>query len=404
MPILDDRYRPARPNDIVESASFVVDNDDYRYQPYGTVSNIDVSTDVRLKMIKNVEDMFITSPLINYIINTMVNFIVGNNGLSLRSDDPKANEILHDFWSSPLNDFNKEHRHYIQELLTYGELLFVSGESGGDVALTFVPSNQLDDMTENEKYPGEVSVVKLKNGDDYKVISWNYDKQMYEGDCFLTRINRLGGHIRGYPVVSAALDWVNAFEERDYNRTVADAMIGGSYFDVTLEGLTEDEIREWIKRGNARPPKSGSVIPHNEKVAWNLVQPERQPTSVVRDSDALKEYILGTSGIALLAKSQSDKLSEGTDPVVLYMTSRQREVRTLFELIGKYVLQEKGIDGNVICDLPKIGARDLQRSSGALLRFTDSLMKAVESDWITKEEASKAYKEFLTTTSFMPRE
>jgi len=46
---------------------------------------------------------------------------------------------------------------------------------------------------------------------------------------------------------------------------------------------------------------------------------------------------------------------------------------------------------NVLCRAPRLGVRDIQRSSGALLKYVESLTKAVTEGWISDERARKLF-------------
>jgi hypothetical protein len=106
---------------------------------------------------------------------------------------------------------------------------------------------------------------------------------------------------------------------------------------------------------------------------------------------------MGSSGLINLG-GENNGSSELLDPAINSMNSRQMDTHSFFSNIGKFVIQEAIKSGrledkeysiNVVSQ--RIGVRDIQRSSGALLRITNSLKEAAEKGWIEDKFASDVF-------------
>jgi len=399
MPKLDASYRVDSERTLVEAASSNIDPDDWKFRRLSPHSiNIDLSDYTREKVISATEEVFLSSPLNKRAIDWILDFVIGP-GIVLKSSDPDANRALHTFWNAPELDMDSNMRLYVQELLVYGELAFVVGVSGGRCSVTFVPSNQVEDVIEDDGLPGEVAAVKLRNGEEYSVIRWQPKARAYEGECFFFRINRLGGHLRGYPELLQLIDWIKVWESFSYNHLERASHIGGVWWDVTLEGRTEEEIDAWLVSERAVPPRPGSILAHNERVTWQLLEPRPMSRGLSNDAQFFRDFMLGAAGLTSMTDLPRNA-GEAMDPVIRHLEARQKEVLSIFRTMGRFVVQEAypgrpDLLDTVQCDVPRIGVRDVQRSAGALIRIANAIETATTNNWLDSESASRIFKELL---------
>lgn len=406
MPILDQTRRLALPTGNPDPAVVyeALDDKDARvWRKLGAMASIiDLEPGKREEAIRTMESMFLSSPMAKLITRWVVDFLVGK-GFHLNSSDPQANRVLQEFWTHPVNDMPTHQRTHVQELAVYGELVFVQKTSPtGFVGITFVPSTQIADIVEVEGYPGEADKVILKDEDEtpLRVIRWNPQSGRYEGDCFLMRANRLGGHLRGHPEMIPLLDWVNVFETFAYNKLERDSQQTGVWWDITLEGKTEEEIREWEQMYGGIAPRAGSAIYHNERMQYNIVQP-KPSIGVSRDAGFFKDLLMSLSGLGNFGTAR-DNAGELLDPAINSLSARQYDIHLFFTLIGRFVVQEAIRGGklprgeyDVGVRAPRLGVRDVQRSSGAVLRVAQSLETAQEHGWVDQKEAGRVYRNLL---------
>lgn len=414
MPTLGPRYRVGADKISAfsvyetESDTVINDNENIVWRNLGAqLREIDLSPNKREQVIETMETQYLASPLAKIILVWWTDFILGR-GFYPMTNDQEANKILEEFWYSPVNDMPVNSRTFVKELCFYGELAILSkvNPASGFCGLTIIPSSEIADLEEKPGFPGEILRVKTRSDNSYDVINWDSKKGEYDGECFLHRINRLAGHVRGYPDLIPLLDWTNIFESYAYNKLERDAQQYGVWWDVTLEGKTEEEIREWEAQMGGTSPKAGSSIIHNERVNWELLQPQRTYYTS-RDGEFFLNFILGTSGLKDMGATK-DSTGELLNPAINSMNCRQQDVYNFMIKIAQFQLQEAIKAGRlkkkpykVTVSSQRIGVRDIQRSSGSLARISNSLGDAVDRDWVNNEEAGRVYRDLLYRLDLM---
>lgn len=415
MPILDNRYRDGPTTELIAESisSTTIDADGWKFRRLSGGSEIDLAAGDRVKVIERVQQYYHRSAMFSRLTKWVVDFIVGE-GWTLSSPDPKADAVLKEFWNSPVNEFPKNIRHYIQELCVYGELAFLTKVRDVDhfVGITLIPGSEVTDVAELPKQPDEVKEIKIRAGNEYPVIRWHPSTPKrdagYKGKAFFFRINRLGGQIRGYPLLLSLLDWFNVFETLAYNKLERESQHSGVYWDVELEGMTGTEIDEWLKNQRSTPPVVGEVHAHNERVKWELIQARFAGIGAHREIQAFQDFILSNAGLNSFGREKSN-IGEILDPVVRGLAVQQAEIKSFFEFMGKFVLQEAQKAGTsklpkgdyiVKCKAPRLGVRDVQRSSGALVRITESLGNAEDRGYIDNKQGGDLFRDILLKLNF----
>jgi len=413
MPVLDTKYRiQPQSATFLEGASLLdtpatLDSDDWKYRKFKQGS-IDLDTTRRDEAIRGIESFYLASPLAKRLTRWMIDFVVGT-GFTLHSPDAEANKVLNTFWNSPVNDLAKNTWRYIQELYVYGELALLAkvNDISGFVGLNFIPSTQIESVTEVDGEPGEAANIVLKSESTYNVIRWRNGLGRYDGDCFFFRTDRLGGHVRGYPVLLALLDWINVWETFLYNKIERDAQFSGVWFDVMLRGKTAEDIKLWLKEQRDNVPGPGTIQAHNEGVEWNMVQPRSIGIGLSRDAKLAEEFITSTAGLLNISPDQPES-GEMLNPTVRGLIVRQEEIKDIFLFMGRYAIQEAIVKGvlrpgeyKIYCLAPRLGVRDIQRSAGAIVRITESLVHAQEKGWLDQSQAAKIYTDILHHLNFI---
>ncbi len=359
----------------------------------------------RLSAIEAAEKLFYSSPLAHHIIEQYTDFVVGEGGFELTSSNRDAREILYDFWHSPVSAIPRNLYSQVQEYFVYGELCYLKKDHpDGFVSLTFVPPKEIDTVTEKEGVPGRPATVILSNEEEYDIVDWDPIQDALVGDCFYFRMQHLGSDVRGYSRLLPLVDFLRAWESFTYNYLGKRANWDAIWWEVTLAGYTEDQINKWLQ-ANRSPPAAGSQFAHNELVTYNLVQPDFRASGVESDGSWYLDFLKETSGLGSGGRGRNRvrDVGEVLDPVTRGLSTRQWEVRTCYAYIGQYVLQQAQVKGelpedtyDVICQAPRLGVRDFQRSAGALLRFVDALEKAEDREWLPKTAALEIFQDMLS--------
>jgi len=306
------------------------------------------------------EKLFYSSPLAHHIIEQYTDFVVGEGGFELTSSNREAREVLYDFWHSPVNSIPRNLYYQIMEFFVYGEMCYIKKDHpDGFVALTFVPPREISDVIPKEGVPGRPAKVILSNDDEYDVIDWDPVKEALIGDCFYFRMQHLGSDVRGYSRLLPFVDFLRVWETFIYNHLAKKASWDSIWWEVTLQGYTQDQIDEWLKSAKSNPPDAGSVFAHNELVDWALIQTDigANPSGFSLDSNWYKGFFNETSGIGTPESRYIREGGEVLDPITRGLSTRQWEVRTCFAHIGMYVLQQAMEKGSCSRTLTTLSVR-----------------------------------------------
>jgi len=356
----------------------------------------------RSRAIEAVQNLYYSSPLASRIIEQLADFVVGEHGFTLTSHNTEAADVLYEFWRSPINAIPQMLYDIVQEYFVYGEAAFlVKVNHDGFVGITYVSSPDISDVKPVPGEPNEPDVITVGQ-EDYDVIRWDNTNQKLAGDAFFFRSRHLGANVRGVPRLLPMVDFIRAWDSFTYNYLRRRSMYDSVWWEVELEGFTQDQIIEWLNSPHSNPPQSGSVFAHNEKVDWTLQQPSFEKAALESDGGFLLGFLEGSAGLSEYThttQARRRERGEMLDPVARGLSARQFEIRSIFRRIGDFVVQEGKRAGqidskakvNVLCRAPRLGVRDIQRSSGALLKYVESLTKAVTEGWISDERARKLF-------------
>lgn len=352
------------------------------------------------------EKLFYSSPLAHHIIEQYTDFVVGEGGFELTSSNKDARRVLYEFWHSPVNAISRNLYYQILEYFLYGELCYLKKDHpDGFVSLTFVPPREIDAVTEKDGVPGRPAKVTLSNEEEYDVIDWDPAKEALVGDCFYFRMQHLGSDVRGYSRLLPLIDFLRAWESFTYNYLGKRASWDAIWWRVILQGYTQEQIDDWLQSARSNPPEPGSVLATNELVEWELLQPDFRSSGLSDDASWYLDFLKETSGLGSEGRGRRRvrDVGEILDPVARGLSTRQWEVRTCYAYIGLYVLQQAMVKGelpedtyDVICQAPRLGVRDFQRSAGALLRFVDAMGQAEDRNWLSSTATAEIFQDMLS--------
>jgi hypothetical protein len=404
-----------------------VGEDDTGWRPLATSSKtrFDLPPITFERMCKIAQYLYVSNPLAHRIVDLFVSFSVGG-GILFKSNNESVDKILHEFWDDPINAWDRKLPVRIRELSLYGEQIYpvAINEQDGRVRMSYLnpldvtrvivdPRNvetaQRMEIKSDLVFPNTTPVIDIINPDtNPESPSFGY----LIGQTFFFTINKPADATRGVSDLLPLSDSISMYDTFLFNALERSAHMNAWLWDVELKGRSEPEIKQWLKDMMQNPPRPGAVRAHNENVTWNAVAPSLASTDVSDISRLFKLHILGGVGFPehFFAEAGSAGRAIGEnmmDPVSKTFSTRQSIVKSMILYIFNFVIDQAKLHGRIPRDtkytvaitLPEVTLRDFQRTTAAMYRGAQALQIAVQSGWITKEDASNFFKSIVQQIS-----
>jgi len=415
---------------LQEAASFAKDPDegmrDYAaYRPAGA-NRLDIDPRQHEKMQVLALNLWRRNPLAHRICKMVAGFAVGGN-VKFEAENPKIQQILVEHWEHPLNDWERQYYQCTLELGIYGEL-FMLANVMDDGSVTW---GHIDPLRVPKLIPDEVNlsvpakaVLKMpaRPGDAsphadllLDVISYDgaakSDTHGYRvGEVLFTRTNGVRGSLRGLSDLYPLVDYLEGLDQFMFALQQRVGHQNNWIWDVTLEGMSEVEIREWMNGLHGQAPQPGALRVHNERVEWQAVAPEFSGEDATDHVRLFRNYMLAGAGIAdwMIGDmgSANRAATENSSAVIAkMMEQRQREAKRMLEDVFNFVIDQKILKGTLpqvrkfnrefFITMPKIGIRDFQRVAGSLRQGAEGINKLLEAGLISEDRAIRVSDELL---------
>jgi hypothetical protein len=345
------------------------------------------------------------NPIARRIVRLMTSFVIGK-GLMIKSDDPEVQTFLTEWWTHPLNKFNRNLKRWKDEDTRTGNLFFLFTKlADGMTIVRAVPAEQVEDIitTEND--------VEQETGywkDETETEKWDAYQPGTDQKTFMLHFasNQPVGSPWGEADLSPLLVWIGRFsswlEDRvrlNRFRTAFMFVIRGKY-----ESETKRHAREMYL--NANPPKSGStlVLNANDGEEWGIMSANLDSFDASVDGMAIKKNILAGIGFPMHWMSEPEGTAQTSAEAAGTPTFRTLEEtqNDFFEMLiemAKVALQVKDIpltEGKKIwIEGPDITERDNATLALALGRAYPNLADMLDRDAIDEKEFMRlVYKMF----------
>ena len=386
--------------------------------------------------------LYTKNPLAKRLLHLCADFILGD-GIDFQAEDAPGEdvkdskktvqEVLTDFWYDNVNAWPVKQYRKTVELALYGEQcypVFVN-EISGEVKLGYIdPTNIAEVITDPNNAEIQLYVkLKSQNGEKpplYKIIHQDEDPQsatfgmlitaekdetyntktdgtlLVTGSCFFFSINRVSNATRGKSDLLPIFDYLKAYDEMAFDRVERVKLLNYFFYKVTLKGMDDTGIKEWLK--TASPPKDKSIIACNDNTNWEVMTPNLQSGDAELEGKMLKRIICTTMGYPMHWLSEGDEANLATagamsEPTLKQLTSRQREIRRIIEHIFDFVI-DQAIIHNVLSEkvnreftviMPDVSAVNTNDLATGIKTITDAALTATANDWVSTETASKLW-------------
>jgi len=210
--------------------------------------------------------LYDSSGLVKRFVRDTKNFVLGE-GITYEVDNDDKEEakgVLDDFWNDSINALDLRLEKKIEFLGLLGEQCWpvAVNQHTGKVWLSYVDPVNIDRVSTLRDFPEIAGQIRLKGtagrtGKKIQVIREETNPMMAEhgrlvGDCFYFTVNNPPNGPRGRSDLIHLFDFINGFEEGLFDELDRIKLIKSFVWDVSLEGATDEEIKEFL-RNNKTP-------------------------------------------------------------------------------------------------------------------------------------------------------
>ena len=404
------------------SAAGMVDSDDALYRQLSRADVKQMNPITYDKMLKIAYYLWQTNPGAFDVIEKIIDFTIGE-GVTVKAEDPDVQEIIDGFWCHSVNGLDTVDRQetLVRDLCMNGELILpvAANEADGEVEIGFIDPQRVKSVKRNDENLLIVDSIILtgvgaEESRTHKVIGMDRNPLSptfgrLTGDCFYFAINRVTNQLRGISDLLPLADWLDAYDQFLFNTVERSALLNAWVWDVTLDGMNETEIQDWLKKN--KRPKPGSIRAHNQKVHWEAVSPElrakdntdaaRLVRGQVHWGSAQPEHWAGFGDFANRATA-----AEMTDPPIKRLTRRQKYIRWMLAYMVRYQIDQAIIKRKLnppvdpaerrqylefAVNMPEMSAKDTVKIAGALSQSMNAVMIAVQENLISRETSLQIF-------------
>jgi len=370
--------------------------------------------------------VFQRNPLASRIIQTLVDFCFGDEfNVKIRKmtksdegdkdmQDPEPQRIWDKFYGDPMNNLEYDLKLFGQDFLINGELLippFVSTENGSVTLGYFDPLN-VDQVVVNPKNIREVQKVMMRVGETGEKIPYtvvHHDNDIGSpsfghmvGELFYWRLNHVTNQTRGQGHLVKLLDWLDSLDQFFFDALEGFRQRNAFMWDVTMQGATEQEIKEAQK--NLRPPRPGTARAHNDKVTWSILTPDLKAIDIKTALLAVEGFIVGADAFPLHCFGSGEDANRATSEAMATPTMRmlkavQRSMKRVVKEMAQYVIDQAVIAGMLTVKEDEyidcqVNMFDFERRDSAVIgvgmvQVVNALTIAKDQGWLGDDTAKR---------------
>ncbi len=361
--------------------------------------------------------LYDTSGLVKRFVRDSSNFVLGEGlTLDVKNDDDQgtAQQWLEDFWEK--NRLELRLRKRIEFLCLLGEQCWpvLVNPYNGRVMLGYIDPSNIDTVEVVTGFPEIPQRIVLKGattgrGQSFAAIREDWDPMSRTvgrmvGECFYYSINNPPNGTRGRSDLIQSFDFINGLEESLFDEIDRIKLIKAFIWDVTLNGATDDEIADFLKKN--RTPKAGSVRAHNDRVTWQAVAPDLKMQDSKTFLDFMKSYLAACqnrpdSWFGSGGKVYQSEAELNGEPTFKDLGTLQLFVRCMLEDVCRFVIDQAIIRGTLreskteplrtCINMPEMVTRDLKAIVESLFQLAQALTVAETQGWLSKDTSTELF-------------
>jgi hypothetical protein len=214
------------------------------------------------------------------------------DGIGYKCEDAETKKFLDEFWNHELNNIDDMLEEISNEIFLTGNL-FPTYSVGMD-GMTFIRIFPTDQIQEIKTAPND---LRQEQAYITKPVSMDVESQTFfnlpTAPVFMRHhaINRLAGTIWGEGEIWSDLPWLGRYAAFLEDRVRLNRYRQAFIYDVTVEGMSDIQIKARKAEIQRNPPASGSVNVHDVNETWDIKSPKLDSGDAERDGLAIKKMI-----------------------------------------------------------------------------------------------------------------
>ena len=389
---------------------------------------------------------YLTNPLAERYVRFMSAFCVGD-GVSVVAEDERVNEVIQGFWRDPENEMDVTVKELCDWLSICGEafIRFYYDEYLGRTHIGLMdpseivhietdPDNIKRHLAYHRIYKVQRSVsvsggsVQVEYDDAYERIEARREDGLL--NLLHVKVGGVSNTVRGVPDLLDVLPWLERYRQWLEDRALANKIRNLFHYDVTIEGGTKQDIRDYLAKLKGREVvsmreeyqdysttsriRAGAIRVHSDRVKWDTVQPKIDASDAKEDGRAIKlmvaagmglpEHWLGDTGNTNLATAKALDL-----PTLRLFRDRQGVIgRALRTLVKQVILCQRlygelprlpkvskdDFNDSFSIEFPPLEAEDKKARADTFKQVADTVLALTAAGKVSDDTANKVLRQY----------
>lgn len=307
------------------------------------------------------------------------------DGLSYQCDDPNTKKFLDEFWNHDLNQVEDILEEISNELFLTGNLFpLYSTNSDGMTFVRIYPTDQIyEAKTADNDLRQELAYIT-------RAVAMQTESKTFFNNSMLPvfmqhkTINRLAGTLWGEGEIWCDLPWLGRYASFLEDRVRLNRYRQAFMYDVTITGLSENQLKERRAEIAKSPPKSGSQNVHGNNEVWQVISPKLESAQAEHDLLALKKMIaVNHAPLHFLSEPESSTRTTadaaGT-PTYKKFEGHQNEFKKIIKSMLQIAVKKRSEKDNKVSVNAKIEIQvgdATERDNASLALATSQIVSAI---------------------------
>jgi len=364
-----------------------------------------------------------SNPLAHRMIEILVDFVVGE-GFTYKAGNDALQEVLDEFWHDPINAWPIKQFKRVRQLFIFGESIWPAfvRASDGRVRLGYIDPANVKHVAIDPNNAEILTAVHLKSRQGLEpppIPIIHVDEQERSPThglligtrgvsderpvgTFFFAINNLSNAARGRSDLLCSFDWLDLYDRFLFGQAERATYYTDMLWDVTLDNMSEDQIKAWLARNSI--PRGSSMRAHNQNVHWQAIAPDLHATDISEQARTMRMQTMISNGFPEAwvfsgADTNRSTLDSQSLPILKSLSKRQKEVKAMMQSILEFVRDQAILAGRlpktlnneakqITVEASEVSTPDLAQAATTLKDVTAAVLVGEQQHYFTKAEAA----------------